>query len=378
MAGVNGVASTDNVAPGKRKFVVALALIIVLAFAVWLTTSFSAPARVIKHKITLAAVALVKSPWEEKADDWKKMADAPIPLLESAGAVVDGRIYVFGGIERTSLFGLKGGSAVYVYNPKTDSWTRNADMPTAVTHVMAAVDGHKIWFAGGWLGSRTGGFDGTQDVWVYDTRGDLWQQGPPLPRALASGALVRHGRRLHFIGGFLGEDGERMSARHWALDLDGGTTWEPLAPIPEPRGHISAVTLNDRVYAIGGMHGHHVDARDLTWVHAYDPANDTWTELAPLPGRRSHLEASTFVDNGRIYVLGGKNYSDHPFFRERGLPYMSVYDPGTDTWTDLPGLPRGLLGAVAAVIDDYLYLTTGSLISVFHGQSATYRRPWKY
>ena len=66
-----------------------------------------------------------------------------------------------------------------------------------------------------------------------------------------------------------------------------------------------------------------------------------------------------------------------PFFRERGLPYMNAYDPGTDTWSDLPGLPRGLLGAVAAVIDDHLYLTTGSLISVFHGQSATYRRPWK-
>ena len=125
MAGVSRVASTGNVAPGKRKFVVALALIIALAFAVWLTMSFSAPARVITHKITLAAVALVKSPWEEKADDWKKMADAPIALLESAGAEVDGRIYVFGGIERTSLFGLKGGSAVFVYDPKTDSWTRN-------------------------------------------------------------------------------------------------------------------------------------------------------------------------------------------------------------------------------------------------------------
>ena len=376
MAGVNGVASTDNVAPGKTKFVVALALTIVLAFAVWLTMSFSAPARVIKHKITLAAIALVKSPWEEKADDWEKMADAPVALLESAGTVVDGRIYVFGGIERSSHFGLKGGSAIYVYDPKTGSWTRNADMPTAVTHVMAAVDGQKIWFAGGWLGSRSGGFDGTRDVWVYDTGSDLWQQGPPLPRAIASGALVRHDRRLHFFGGFLGEDGERMSAGHWVLDLDGGTAWKPLAPIPEPRGHISAVILDDRIYAIGGMHGHHVDARTLTWLHVYDPAGDTWTELAPLPGRRSHLEASTFVDNGRIYVLGGKNYSDHPFFRERGLPYMNAYDPGTDTWSDLPGLPKGLLGAVAAVIDDHLYLTTGSLISVFHGQSATWRRPW--
>lgn len=376
MADASGTVSTGTVTAGKRKLVVAFALIIVLAFTVWLATSFSAPARIIKHKITLAAVALVKSPWEEKADDWEKMADAPVALLESAGTVVGGRIYVFGGIERPSRFGLKGSASIYVYDPKTDNWAQNADMPAGITHVMAAVDGPRIWFAGGWLGSRSGGFEGTRDVWVYDTANDSWRHGPPLPRAVASGALVRHERRLHFFGGFLGEDGERMSAGHWALDTDGGTTWKPLAPLPEPRGHLAAVTLAGKIYAIGGMHGHHVDARTLTWVHVYDPARDTWTELAPLPGRRSHLEASTFVHNGRIYVLGGKDYSDHPFFRERGLPYVNVYDPVADTWSGLPGLPRGLLGAVAAVIDDHLYLTTGSLISVFHGQSATYRRPW--
>ena len=376
MASVTEAPDTNNIAPGKRKFVVVLSLIIALTLAIWVTMSMSPPARIIKHKLTLVAIAVIKSPWEEKAVDWEKMTDAPIPLLESAGTIVNGKIYVFGGIERPSLFDLIGGTAIYVYDPKTDSWSQNADMPTGVTHIKAAVDGNKVWFAGGWLGSRAGGFISTQDVWIYDTVGDNWHKGPALPRAIASGALVRHDRKLHFFGGFLGEEGEHMSDKHWVLDLDGGTNWESLAPIPEPRGHISTVTMEDKIYAIGGMHGHHVDAQDLTWVHVYDPADDTWIELAPLPSRRSHMESSTFVDKGRIYVLGGKNYSDHPFFRERGLPYMNVYDPVTNTWSDLPGLPKGLLGPIAGVIDDYLYVTTGSLISVFNGQSATYRRPW--
>ena len=148
MVSVTEAKGTNNLGPGNRKFVVLLSLIIAFSLAIWLTVSMSPPARIIKHKITLAVVALIKSPGEERASDWEKMTDAPIPLLESAGAIVDDKIYVFGGIERPSLFSLIGGTAIYVYDPKTDSWTQNADMPTGVTHIKSAVDGQKVWFAG--------------------------------------------------------------------------------------------------------------------------------------------------------------------------------------------------------------------------------------
>ena len=345
-------------------------------FAVWLTLSQSPQARIVKHKMSLTVIALVKTPRERPATDWREVAPAPVPLLEAAGASVDGKIYVFGGIERPSLFELIGSTKVHVYDPETDAWSRGADMPSGLTHVVPAVDGHEVWFAGGWSGSRAGGFEATHDVWIYDTIGENWRKGPPIPDQIASGGLVRRGRRLHFFGGFLGEDDTQMSEAHWALSIDEGTEWESLAPLPQARGHVSVALVGDKIYAIGGMHSHHVNAKDTKFVHVYDPTNDRWEACASLPGRRSHFESSTFVSDGKIYVLGGKNINDNFIFRERGLPDIHVYDPKADSWTDLQGLPNGLLGAIGAVIDGHLYVTTGSLISVFHGQAETYIRPW--
>jgi len=60
----------------------------------------------------------------------------------------------------------------------------------------------------------------------------------------------------------------------------------------------------------------------------------TWSSAAPLPEPRSEI-ASAVLD-GRLYVAGG-------FGNPRGriLDAFSVYDPGTDTWTELAKLPEG-------------------------------------
>ena len=371
---VPAIASAENQTTGKRN--VAIIIILVVVFAAWMTFSQTPQARILKHKFGLAVAALVKGPFEPAADDWEPVAPAPMALLESAGTIVDGKFYVFGGIARPTTFSLVGTTTVYRFDPGENSWTQRADMPAGLTHVLPAVDGNDIWLAGGWFGSRAGGFTGTNEVWIYNTAADTWRQGPSLPEKIASAGLARVGRSLHFFGGFLGDDGDRMSAAHWVLEIDGGTEWKPRAPLPHKRGHISATVIGNSIYAIGGMDRHHADPDDLTFVHRYDTDTDSWTELAPLLDRRSHFESSTFVYDGRIYTVGGKNYSSNPIWRERGVPFIDRYDPASDTWTRLPGLPGGLLGASAGVIDDYLYVLTGSRSSVFHGQSAGYRRPW--
>lgn len=59
--------------------------------------------------------------------EWKERADLPEPRVGASSGVVDGKIYVIGGgTEKPGNYG----NQTFVYDPKTNEWTRKADMPT--------------------------------------------------------------------------------------------------------------------------------------------------------------------------------------------------------------------------------------------------------
>jgi len=306
----------------------------------------------------LAAVALLsgcgaRGEPDRLAVDWRPVAPNPLARVEGPGAVVDGRVYVFGGFFKRR--GLVAARRVDVYDPALDRWSRRADMPLAVTHIVAAVDGDRVWFAGGYEGDDPG----RVVAWVlrYDAREDAWGEGPRLPQPRASGALVRRGRHLHYFGGFA-HDRNTTYGDHWALELGGDGGWEPRAPLPEPRGHLAGAVLDDTIYAIGGQFNHDDDRRDVTFVHAWDPASDRWREVAPLPQRRSHHELSTFAYEDRILACGGR--SEPGTHRGNTLDFCVAYEPETDRWTEELTLPRALLAPVVVPLDGRLFLTNGS------------------
>ena len=84
--------------------------------------------------------------------EWKKAAPSPFARVESPTAVVDGKLYLFGGFTDD----LGASNEVDVYDPANDSWTRKKDMPTRLTHLNPAIDGKTIWFAGGFQGKHPG------------------------------------------------------------------------------------------------------------------------------------------------------------------------------------------------------------------------------
>lgn len=92
-------------------------------------------------------------------------------------------------------------------------------MPTAVTHVNAALDGSRVWFAGGFVGNHPGLT--TDAVWQYDAIANSWQEGIPLPETRAGGGLQIIDGELHYFGGFAA-DRDTTCGEHWSLLLEGG------------------------------------------------------------------------------------------------------------------------------------------------------------
>jgi N-acetylneuraminic acid mutarotase len=94
----------------------------------------------------------------------------------------------------------------------------------------------------------------------------------------------------------------------------------------------------------GGMSAN-VDAAEV-----YDPINDRWTELPPMPSKRGGI-ASAAV-NETIYVFGGEEPG-------RTFDNNEKYEPITNKWTVAQSMPTARHGLAAASTNDRIYVIGG-------------------
>ena len=111
------------------------------------------------------AVPIVEE-YDPATDTWTRKADMPTARLHLTSAVVDGKIYVFGGGPEWPV----PLAATEVYDPAIDSWTRKADMPTERIAMWAAALNGKIYVLGGlsWESAALA------TVEEYDPATDTW------------------------------------------------------------------------------------------------------------------------------------------------------------------------------------------------------------
>lgn len=329
------------------------------------------------------------------------LAEAPIARFESAVASVRGEMVVIGGHMEPHLAATTSNLS---FDPSTGIWRRRMDAPRALSHLTAAVvDDRHVWLVGGYEGAHPG--VGIRASYRYDALEDRWEDGPPLPSIRASGGLGLIGRRLHFFGGI---DADRSTNRddHWSLDVDNPLRWERSAPMPMARTHAATAVIDGCIYAIGGHFGHDIPGRpgDISWepdldlVHRYDPVADRWDEVAPLTRRRSHCEPSTFVKDGLIVCMGGRNNAptarcrcektllSHYYRRavrkldilrgrrsaEMTLDDIIAYDPARDRWLDLGRMPRPLYAPAATNVNGRIIVANGGTKGWQHPSAETF------
>ena len=314
-----------------------------------LTSVMALTATVLLGSMGLGRVAAQDVP----ESSWKRLPDMAVPRWEAGTVVLDGKLYVLGGYRMPT----KACKRVDVFDPKDNSWRQRADLPSAISHMNAVLDGRTVWFAGGFKDGYKG--YAIAEVWNYDIDRDTYTAAPPLPEPRAGGGLAIIGRHLHFMGG-LKKDRDTDAADHWVLDLDGLSTskakWQNAAPMPEPRNQFSTVTFGGKIYVMGGMFHHDSGQDDQPRVDIYDPQTDSWRRGADLPAGHSHAEGSTFVQGNRIFILGGMGRIG----KRRWIDDKILALSSDDKWKAIGDLPMALSSPVAAIINDQLYLGGGS------------------
>lgn len=135
---------------------------------------------------------------------------------------------------------------------------------------------------------------------------ETYAQAPlPAPRA-GLGAAVLDGR-VHVVGGFSevalsGSPAATSSMlvyrlNDWSTKTSSGA---PLAKLNTPRHSFGSAVLDGKWVVAGGMDS---QGNILDSVEAYDPAQNTWTTLTPMPKARVHLALASL--NGRLFAIGG-------------------------------------------------------------------------
>jgi N-acetylneuraminic acid mutarotase len=161
----------------------------------------------------------VNEVYDPSSDSWTTETPIPVPAFGYASAVVDGKIYVFGGA-RQLLEGyknLESVSSTQVYDPANQTWSTGANLPDSESYAAAeATRGltapKRVYIVGGFNQDSYGNV-----VHVYDAESNVWSSGASMLTARSYLGLAVVDDVLYSIGGFDGEHWLNVNERYMPL-----------------------------------------------------------------------------------------------------------------------------------------------------------------
>ena len=197
---------------------------------------------------------------------------------------------------------------IYEYDPGPDKWTKKKTIPVPVHHQAQAVLNGKLYIFGG-CNQGISGVGGVTNAWEFDPVADSYKALAPLPGKRCAAQAEEVGGKIYVIGGlepFENGMGTRVTGRNEMYD-PATNTWTPRSPMPTTRNHAFSGVVNGKIYVIGGRlaAGTVAASSPTDVVEEYDPATNLWGAVKEkMPTPRSGGGAATY--NGQIYVSGGE------------------------------------------------------------------------
>jgi N-acetylneuraminic acid mutarotase len=122
-----------------------------------------------------------------------------------------------------------------------------------------------------------------------------------------------------------------------------------VAEIPTPREHLGAASDGRYLYAVGGR-ALSAD-QNLGTVERYDPDSDSWTKLEGIPKPSGSVGVAYAA--GRVIAIGGEGTTSVS-------DAVQAYDIPKGSWSQLPSLPAARHGVAVAAIEGSLYAIGGA------------------
>jgi len=205
-----------------------------------------------------------------------------------------------------------------------------------------------------------GGEKNWQLTW-YDLEHNKWGvcQGVAPGRLLSGGSVLSNA--LYVVGGVnfeqwagtRGATGQVITSS--AVDRYRYDTekWEPVCPLDEGRSSPGVVTVDDRLYVLGGLKKRHI----LNSCCFYNPLKDKWKDLPDLPEPLVNFSCLVEKDSSsgpQIWIFGGMGQD----YQCKTVAY--IFNVQTSKWTKGPSLNHARKCAFSFVFNRSIYVCGGS------------------
>lgn len=249
-------------------------------------------------------------------------------LGQAAGTV--NKFYIAGGSTATVTYSTDS----FAYDIPTNTWTQTANLNNGrFGHAGAVCDG-KFYIFGGRI-SPSGSVSAS--VEEYNPNTNSWSLKTSMPATRYAAAATTIGSKIYVYGGTV--DGSNAGAANTCYEYTPATnTWATKATMPARRTALyNGFTVNNKAYAVCG----NTTAGTVTQtVYEYNPATNSWATKNNFPGTaREWINAFNLNNYG--YVLAGSRPPGS--FPGDYFDDMWKYNGNTDSWEEVEPSNAGVL-----------------------------------
>jgi N-acetylneuraminic acid mutarotase len=145
-------------------------------------------------------------------------------------------------------------------------------------------------------------------------------------------------------------------------------SWKALAPMPTKRQAGAAVAIGGKIYVIGGtglLPGSPNPPGPNNEIvvgenEIYDPTANKWETRRPMPTPRNHEAIGAIGE--KVYVIGGRiGNANVANMISSATDVVEEYDPATDRWRAMAKMPTARSGEGWATYQGRIYVLGGEL-----------------
>ena len=289
-------------------------------------------------------IAALRAQWHAHWDEQPRM---PVGNHDHIFARIGDRLYTAGG---KTFFGWPADEwvnldHVWSYDINDGTWRVEPPMlePGKAYSGIAALAGEG-WLVGGNFRDEQvkWGTGKTSSVEIYDPQSRRLRFGPRLPRPADQIVALTVGERLYAIGG---ADDKGPTSDVLSI-IAGETAWSRRAPAPSPIMQASGCVLNSKIYVAAGP------PAECPGLFVYDPRHDSWGQITtPAPQAPQAPMCTAFA--GKVWVMGGRG-------KGGGQIATYAYSPDSDEWQRGPDIPLPVSWAAAADVNGRMLIAGGA------------------